>query len=366
MKCPICASSNIESINTKYAFFRHIDFATVRQSGRIGRCTTCQSLFNAVNESTIVDINNLFRSEAYSLSEQTSHTLVVEEYQEPVTRSFLQAELLCKLLDNDKLSILDVGCFDGELLAEFDRRLESTDLHGFDVNEHLHLVFPTKDNFHFWSSDLEYVQGKYDLICMSHSIQYVRDIPHLMKQIKRLIEPDGLLFVQVPNISKNPCYILMGDQYYYYTTNILKNALRHSGFQFSLLDTTWFPREIVGIAKLTSHKVHITYIEDLQVYQCVEYLNDMATKLNEISSSPPIGVLGTTANAAFVDSVLGERVAFFADENSDRVGSKFRNKEVLHPQSLDDSDLLIIPYGESSRRIKESFEKEYKGRFMCL
>lgn len=195
---------------------------------------------------------------------------------------------------------------------------------------------------------------------------YVRDIPRLMKEIKRLIKPDGLLFVQTPDISKNPCYILMGDQYHYYTINILKNVSQHFGFEFSSLDTEWFPREIVGIAKPTSHNAHVGYIEDLQIYQCVEYLDRTATRLNEISSSSRIGVLGTTGSAAFVDSVLGERVAFFADENCNRVGSKFRNKEVLHPRSLNDSDLLIIPYGELGQRIKERLEKGYRGRFMPL
>lgn len=366
MKCPICSCSNTESIDIKHAFLRHTDFATVRQSGHIGRCTSCQSLFSAVNEDTVVDIDNLFRSRAYSLSEQTSHTLIAKQYEEPVTRSFLQAELLCKLLNNEKPSILDIGCFDGALLAEFDRRLKSADLHGFDVNDHLGLVFPRRDNFHFWSSDLEYVQGEFDMICMSHTIMYVRDIPRLMKEIKRLIKPDGLLFVQTPDISKNPCYILMGDQYHYYTINILKNVSQHFGFEFSSLDTEWFPREIVGIAKPTSHNAHVGYIEDLQIYQCVEYLDRTATRLNEISSSSRIGVLGTTGSAAFVDSVLGERVAFFADENCNRVGSKFRNKEVLHPRSLNDSDLLIIPYGELGQRIKERLEKGYRGRFMPL
>lgn len=366
MKCPICHSSDTEVLNIKHAFFRHLDFATVKPSGCIGRCSTCQSLFNVVNDKTITDINNLFESRDYALSRQTQQTLILKGYKEPVTRSFLQAELLCKLLNKGQPSILDIGCFDGRLLNELNCRFNSADLHGFDINEHLRLVFPTKDNFHFWPSDIECVKGGFDLICMSHTLAYVKDIPCLMKQIKRLIKPDGLLFIQTPDISKNLCYILMGDQYYHYTANILKNTLRNFGFEFSSLDNNWFPREVVGIAKLASHRATIRHIKDLQIYECIRYLNDTAARLNEILNSSPIGVLGTTVNAAFVDEVLGNKVTFFADENCSRVGSVFRNKKVLHPQSLADSDLLIIPYGESCQPIKERFEKEYRGQFMSL
>ena len=366
MKCPICFSLKTELIDIQHAFFRHIDLAAVKQAGCLGRCPNCQSLFNVVGQNDIAEIDNLLKSREYSLSRQTSQTLLVKEYKEPVTRSFLQAELLCKLLNKENPAILDVGCFDGELLVALNRLFKSADLHGFDVNGHIGLVFPKKDKFHFWSSDLKHVQGKFDTICMSHTIMYVKDITYLMEQIKRLIKPEGLLFIQVPDISINPCYILMGDQYYYYTVNTLKNVLQHFGFEFSPLETKWFPREIAGIARLISGDGHVGYIEDSQIYQCVEYLNSMVTKLNKISNNSRIGVLGTAVNAAFVDSVLGEKVVFFADENDNRVGSKFRNKEVLHPQSLDHSDLLIIPYGRSSQQIKERFQNEYKGRFVSL
>ncbi len=366
MVCPACSSSNIGLINIRYALFRHMDFTAIRDSGRIGRCRRCQLLFNAVDENAIVHVDNLFRSEAYSQSGQTNHTLMVNDYKKPVTRSLLQAELLRKVLQRRQPSILDIGCFDGRLVAELDRRLESAELHGFDVSEHFRSAFPRKKNFHFWSSRLENVQGKFDLICMSHSIEYITDITRLMKQVKRLIKPDGLLFVQTPDISKNPCSILLGDQFYYYTSNILKNILGYHGFEFSSIDNEWFPREMIGIARLAPHRNFGGYLEDLEIYRCAAYLDNAASNFREIMSRGRIGVLGTTVNAAFVNSVLGSRIDFIVDENEKKVGTVFCEKLVKHPRSLIDTDLLIMPYGETSRQMKQRFEQKYNGQFICI
>ncbi|MFB0566233.1 MAG: class I SAM-dependent methyltransferase [Candidatus Aminicenantaceae bacterium] len=366
MKCPFCSYSTTELINISNAFFRHYDFKTVKECGCIYKCGRCQLLFHVIDKITAVEVDNLLRSKEYSLSEQTNHTLLVENCDRPVTRSFLQAELLCRFLHSDQPSILDIGCFDGALLLEFDRRLEIVDLHGFDINQHLRSIFPKKNNMHFWSSDLGDMENSFDLICMSHSIQYIKDLPDIMKHIKRLIKNDGLLFIQVPDISKNPFSILLGDQFYYFTPDVLKNILLPFGFELSLIENNWFPREIVGLATFTPKKIHNGYFEDSKIYSCVHYLEESTKRLRKLKTTARLGVLGTAVNAAFVDSVLGEKVVFFADENNYRVNSDFRNKEVLHPRCLDDSDLLIIPYGEASLSIKKRFENQYRGQFVCL
>lgn len=366
MKCPLCNSSKIELIKVKYASFRHIDYAVTGQSTCIGKCMICQLLFNNVNENDKGKIDNIFKSNTYSSSKQTSHTLTVKEHKKPVTRSFLQAELLYGLLGSTNPSILDIGCFNGELLAELDKRFDSAELNGFDVNEHLRSVFPTKDNFYFWFANLENVRGEFDLICMSHSLQYVKDISHLIKQIKRLIKPEGFLFVQVPDIMENSYAILYGDQHYYYTLNILKNIFRHFGFEFSSLKNSCFPRELLGIARPVSGLVNNEYLEDSQIYRCIEYLDDIARKLNKILEASRVGILGTTINAAFVNSVLNNKVDFFVDENPDKVDSLFYNKKVIHPDSLDESDLTVIPYGETGHKINERFTNKYRGRFVCV
>lgn len=367
MKCPLCSNSNIDFIDIRYPLFRHLDFATIKQSGRLGRCTACQIVLNDLTRDEINQIEGLFRSTDYARCKTMTHTLFVKSEAQPKTRTSLQAEFLRGLLKKANPIILDIGCFDGELLTEIDRRFKSAELHGFDVNEHLRSVFPTRSNFYFWSPALKEVEGSFDLICLSGSIVYVSDIPELLGEIKRLLRPDGSVFVQCVDISTSPYAILLGDQRTHYTGQILSNLFNYFGFQLSLLDNSWAPREIVAIGKRGIGFKQQKLVEDTHIYNCITHLDKMAAKIRAVRISPNwrLGVLGTSAAAAFVDSLLGSKVAFFVDENPKRVGQKFRSKDVIHPSVLNNSAMVIVPYGPLSQRIKERFSKAYRGQFIC-
>lgn len=365
MICSVCASSNVKVIRVEYPFLTHLDYSTIKTSGEIGRCRNCQSLLHSIEDGAIAKVEQLLGGIDYARSKQTSQTFRVNEFSGPVTRSFLQAELISRRLMSEKPSVLDIGAFDGQLLLELDARFPKAQLHGFDVNPHLRASFPSKDNFRFWSSDLASIYGKFDLISMSHSIMYEKSVERLMRHIKRLLKPDGFLFVQVPDITASPCYLLFGDQHYFYTANIMKNALELFGFAFASVESNWFPREIVCTAKPTTQGRR-PFIEDTQVYNCIRDLDEKAVGLKDLPCGSKVGVLGTTANAAFVDSLLGDHVTRFFDENPKRVGGKFRNKEILHPHALTESDVLVIPYGESGQGIQKRFTREYAGKFYVV
>jgi SAM-dependent methyltransferase len=365
MKCPLCGSSNIELVTLPYKMFRHFDYADLRSDGNIGQCNMCQLLFNGSLDDAQVE--GMLLTENYAQSKQTNQTQAHQKLQKQVTRSFLQAEFLFPLLKAKQPSILDIGCFNGELLIELDQYFDSSELHGFDTNPHLASIFPKVDNFHFWTDGLENVQGQFDLICLSHSIMYVPDLNHLTSQIKRLIQPDGIVFIQTPNISKNLCSILLGDQYYYFTPTILTNLFRYAGFDFSVQETLLFPREILGIATYSDFGSKTNqYLEDRCLQLCVENLDSMTEQLIQISSNSRTGVLGTTVNAAFVDSILKGKNTFFADENPNQIGKSFREKEVIHPSALDDKAILVIPYGSAASSIEKRFSEEYNGQFFCV
>jgi SAM-dependent methyltransferase len=282
-----------------------------------------------------------------------------------VTRSFLQAEIINKIISIKKPVILDIGCFDGELLNELDKRIPEAELHGFDVNERLHEIFPKKKNFRLWIGNLGGVAGQFDLVTLSHAIMYIKDIQGLIGQIRRLLKPNGLLYIQTPDIRTSPFFIVLGDQYYYYTPAILENIYRHFGFEFSQYKSDWFPRELIGVGHLSA-KSHVSYKKDEYIREALQYLRGVSDHLRHMKSKGRIGILGTTASAAFVDSVLRDRAAFFVDENKNRTGTALRLKEVLHPSQLGETDVVIIPFGSSAEEIRKRFAKEYKGHFVCL
>lgn len=361
--CPACLSNNISKLHIELPYLRHLDFTTVSKNGNLIKCSECQTI---TNPNAVKTEAPTFESKRYAYSHQTQQTMSVDEYTEPVTRSFLQAKILRdKIINNEQTRILDIGCFNGRLLRELDGVLSNADLWGFDINPHLETLFFDKENFNFISTGLEDVDGHMDLIILSHSIQYIPDLPEIVTSIDRLLNNNGYLFIQIPDISKNPFYSLMGDQCFIFTETSLINVLVHFGYKAEIITNNYFPREILVVAQKDESAGSNNYEEDNIFAQNIQAIDHTKDKLQNISHQN-LTVLGTTVNAAFVDEIIGERIQFFVDENVSMSGKMFRGKKVLYPKNLNTKNHIILPYWDSGNKIKERFEKEYKGTFTVI
>lgn len=326
------------------------------------KCSECQTVSNpdAVKSKTPT-----FETKLYADSHQTEQTINVDEFPEPVTRSFLQAKILSNSIQNEHTKILDIGCFDGRLLLELGSLLSDAELWGFDINPHLEAIFPGKSNFHFLSSNLEDIIDSFDLITLSHSILYIPDLPKLMASIDRLLNNDGVLFIQIPDISKNPFYSLMGDQCFIFSQTSIINFLMHFGYQAQVVDNNYFPRELLITAKKERSIAYTNYKPDIVFEQNIHAIDHVKEQLKKITHQN-LAVLGTTVNAAFVDEIIGDKIEYFVDENPSKAEKNFRGKKVLHPKDLNVENHTILPHGESGIKIKERFEKLYKGTFTVV
>jgi SAM-dependent methyltransferase len=366
MPCPLCASQHIEIFETDLPSFTHDGFINLDRNSLIAQCRDCQILFNLIEPGAATANDRIFSSKDYSLSHQTVHKIKVNGFDHPVSRSLLQAALIHRQLKKDRPVILDVGCFNGELLKEIESHYPKAQLHGFDVSEHIKDIFVQKANFHLWLNEMEAIKGSFDLICFSHSLMYIRDIRGLMAQVKRLLNPGGLIFVQAPNIVHNPISLLLGDQYYYYTPGTLRKIFSYFAIDLNIENHEWFPREIIGFGSLKTTAHQPINQEDRSIAGCLEYLKETITSLRKIQGNGRIGVLGTTANAAFVDSILDGKNNFFIEENPDRIGKKFRHKDVCSPETLKPTDTLVIPYHQANKNISVRFREKYHGQFFCV
>lgn len=362
--CPVCRGSDTSVVEVPYPFIRQTDFTTVMPSACVGRCGFCQTIFQVVDEAGVVRIEAEFTEESYAESPLTSQTVFVEQFGGPVTRSFLQARLIGGLASGGRPSVLDVGCFDGALLVELDRLFPAAQLHGFDRYEQSGRFLPSRPNFRFWSRQLADVPGPYDVVSISHALMYERDTGRLIKQVQSLLNPGGVLFLQAPDIAASPWYLLMADQYYYYSPSVLAMTLRHFGFSCEPVGNDWFPREVVAAARPGAAPNPIV-AADITLDACLASLDEKAARLEQVDRTASIGVLGTTGAAAFVDGLL-DNVGYFVDENPSSSGIRFRDKPVTHPESLQASDVVVLPYGESAKRIKERFERRYAGCFIVV
>jgi SAM-dependent methyltransferase len=362
--CPLCLSTEVEINILPYPLFRHMDFSPFHPGpNKIGQCRVCQSVFRVIDDDEQMAIDAIYTGEEY-LRHEEPHTIVIEGYDAPQPISFFQAKLLAPFLAGKEPSVLDIGCFDGRLLFEIGKVCDARDLCGFDVSERPR--FPRDSKFRFVCGHMGSISGQFDIILMSHSIQYIRNIHELFQRIRSLLKPGGQLFVQVPDYSVKPCSLLLGDLYYHYDQTIMKNMFRHMGFNTIFLDNPYFPRDILVVASPGTKEMAAGYSEEFHLKTGLARIAEMAERLDQLTTFDALGVLGTTSEAAFISYYLGVRVSFFVDENPKKVGTDFQGKPVIHPKSVLEKDIIVIPMGKVGEGIRERLSKKYSGKYICL
>ncbi|MBF0624172.1 MAG: methyltransferase domain-containing protein [Magnetococcales bacterium] len=360
--CPLCNRADREVHTLAHARLRHVDFHDLGQGGAIAACPACGAWQNLAVD-LIAAAERLYADALYFHSAQTHHRVTVTDFPEPVTRPLLQAELLQRHLPAPPRRILDVGCFDGLLLVELERRFPGLEAHGCDLNPRYREVFPRCDGFHLWLEPdaLHRLDGPFDLITLSHSIMYFADLAELLARLRALLAPDGRLFVQTADLAVQPVGLVLGDQAWYFTRANLAATLQAAGFAPRLLHVPWFPREACVLARpeVGGESLPVDSLDDI-----LARLTALATAIAATAPGEPLWVLGTTSPAAFAHGVLGDRCAGFVDEHPSLRGGNFRDLPVLHPQDLSPRTTVVLPYGASAAPLAQRLAARYPGRFL--
>ena len=355
MICNICGSSRGKTFQFDFPFYRHLDFSKIADSGTIFQCDKCFGVcYSGSNE-----IKDIYSSDEYVENKKTFH-VAYEKPGECTTVYSLQAEYLSKEAAPNSL-ILDIGCFDGKLLSELRCRLNHATLYGFDVSAKNRQYIT--DDIHFRHTDLSSINLQFDLIILVNVISYIEDIQGLMANLKRLLKRTGRIYIETTNIDEDPCQILYGDLYNSYNCNLMTNLLGLYGFGFEPFQIHWAARSLSGMAQLTNNGG--TLLEDDGVVStCLTKLNELKEGVCKIRRK--FKVLGTTLNASLVYNLTPETVECFIEENPSKQGGMFNDLQILHPKTLVRDDLLVLPYGRASQKIKKRFEKYYPCEVLCF
>ncbi|PPR11172.1 MAG: hypothetical protein CFH41_01273 [Alphaproteobacteria bacterium MarineAlpha11_Bin1] len=364
--CPACGAANSIVREFPFPLFRHLDFVRLdTETGRLGECSSCGTIFRIAKAQTLQDIDALYRSELYAAHEEV-HAISVPGGADPVPASRVQAEALVGVLPDFPPRILDFGCFNGRLLQEFSTLRPDATLVGYDVAPRD--GFPTGGAFTLETGDWRDIDGPFDLICMSHSIQYVREIAELMYQIRAWINPAGAIFIQTPDILKKPCALLLGDLHYHFSETTLTALMSELGFRVKMLQDMPFPRDVTLLGRVGDRvERDVSEFSGVSVLESAHnHVRALSNAIGAHGSKPADGILGTTIEAAFLDEELGGRTRFFVDENPKRIGQTFRGRQILHPQDVTASSVVLVPLGSQTVPVAERLSAKYSASFVVL
>jgi len=219
MKCPVCNRYDIKKIyEHKHLFFANHEtpFDLV-----ISLCDACHFLFQSSAYSKKYDkiisevYSNFYKSENFIFPNRT------EDNQKAL-------EIIISNFPSDVINILEIGSNRGDLLYMIKEKKAHVNILGIEPTKFYDLKVPTVNSFF----KKELFSNKFDVIILQHVLEHIKNPKEIIKDIRELLNEDGILYVEVPNLIKILEFCIEDfslEHVNYFTLFSLKNVIENFG-----------------------------------------------------------------------------------------------------------------------------------------
>jgi 2-polyprenyl-3-methyl-5-hydroxy-6-metoxy-1,4-benzoquinol methylase len=190
-KCPVCDKGEFK------LFLECLDNTVSRETFSIVQCIYCN--FKFTNPRPSMDLlGNYYKSEQYISHSNTKKGFVNSTYQ--VVRKYTllkKLQLISKFFKTGNL--LDIGCGTGEFLNVFKEAKWSTV--GIEPDEQTRKNASQKYSLNIYPEAYlqELKNESFEIITMWHVLEHVPLLNERIEDLKKLIKPNGIIIIAVPN-----------------------------------------------------------------------------------------------------------------------------------------------------------------------
>ncbi|KAA0593739.1 SAM-dependent methyltransferase [Azospirillum lipoferum] len=269
--------------------------------------------------------------------------------------------LLRKLVDGFGLPSdghhLDFGCGDGSLLRNAAALLPAWKRAGAELNDsrrpEIEAIPGVED---FYAGSPSAIPRRFDLVTTVHVLEHFERPMAILSTLVGMLVPDGKLVIEVPDLRTSPFDLLIADHATHFTPAVLRNVLTESGLYVDCLTDSWIPRELSVVARHAAlpegTAVLPTDPPADQVWRAslerVEHHIDWLTRLRDSARAAavagPVGIFGTSIAATWLAAHVSDSIAFFVDEDMQRVGGTYLGRPILHPRQVPDGARVFVAH----------------------
>jgi SAM-dependent methyltransferase len=246
--------------------------------------------------------------------------------------------------------MLDIGCGNGAMLRVFSRFAPSWSLAGTELNEKYRPQvesIPRTEPLH--TCPPAQVPGEFDLITMIHVLEHIIDPGEHLASLRPKLASQGLLLVELPHHLHNPFELLIADHCTHFTAASAGRLLRRTGYELIAVAEDWIPKELTIVARAESGGSSPVPACDVDVPGARRHVESGLTWLGrliacarELSRQGPLGLFGTSIAATWLFSELQGEVAFFVDEDPNRIGRTCMDRPVFHPAQVPRGSQVLV------------------------
>lgn len=340
------------------------------RAGTWAICPGCGHVQKMLDEEWYKDIGKIYREyEMYPLSDGQEQVVFEEATPMPRTLRLIE-NLRSEIPLGAKGRLLDIGCGNGSILRTFHDLYPGWSLCGyeqFDTSRAYIEGLPGVDRF--FSGTVGEINDRFDLITIVYVIEHLPDPVGTLKQLKRLLKPDGILFVQTSNYVENPFDLLVVDHCSHFTLETLAYVLQLAGFSPLLRTDSWISKEI-GVAGKVSSKVsndgvsgdikNRTGESERTLRSMLVWLQTMIDELKERSIHTSVGIFGTAIAGSWLAGASGHCAKFFVDEDPLRHRKEHMGHIVLKPDEVPDNSSVYLAFPpELARKLHARLSRLY-------
>lgn len=188
--CPNCKSEE---------FKNHMickDFSVSQESFAIVKCKKCELLFTNPRP-TIENLHKYYLSENYVSHANKSNSPINAAYKFARTFTLNNKTQFIKKIYK-KGNLLDYGCGTGAFLRV--AKQKGFDITGYEPNKEAHKeIDATLKPFIFDTIDSSSYKRHFHLITLWHVLEHISDLSETVKQLKKMLHPEGRIIIAVPN-----------------------------------------------------------------------------------------------------------------------------------------------------------------------
>jgi len=343
--CQICGEESLQEVVGFGALPRITsDCRPYPAGGNLYVCLACSGVQKRADPIWVREITDIYASyDSYYQSGGEEQIVFDQATGTPRRRSdVILAGLARSASLPDSGRALDVGCGNGATLTAMSAALTSWSFSGYELGDGALPRLERIPRFErLYTGSFDTIPKHFDLVTMIHALEH---FPLPMSALEELmpIVGTGKLFIEVPNVDENPFDILIADHMMHFTPITLKRLLQRAGFISTEIATDWVAKEISllatgGVAREKYNEVapidaNFTYRRLERYVDWLERFRDVA--LATAKDNQLFGLFGTSIAATWLAPQLLDKIAFFVDEDSNRIGREHLGRPVIHPTAV--------------------------------
>lgn len=183
-----------------FELISNFDRYGIKQSTVI--CTNC-GLVQSMPRMTEKEYNSFYSSDLYY---KIYSTQPLEDFDDSkfffgVERFRTRFDFITKDLHLSKIkNVLEIGCASGwNLFPFFEANINVV---GYDLSP-FNVEYGRKKGLNLCLGSVEHIVGSYSLIILSHVVEHFSNFIETINKITKLLEPNGLIYVEVPDIKRH-------------------------------------------------------------------------------------------------------------------------------------------------------------------